>query len=180
MRRCRAMTRRARLIPTAINVDRHPEAAADPPSLAMRATAGLSPPKRGARRRKAALEGYCSSANRNRLCRFRKCLVPKSATADLGCRRPSRLAPLAPQGDGYESSEIAAGMRHSAPQKNCQATSSGLASRQLVAVTAAETADAAADGSAIRRARPCGGRSIAPFPNHTVTLRRSRDPRPGF
>ena len=30
-------------------------------------------------------------------------------------------------------------------------------------VTAAETGDAAADGSAIRRVRPCGERSIAPF-----------------
>src|SRR6516162_1549674 len=47
-------------------------------------------------------------------------------------------------------------------------------------VIAAETGDAAADGSALRRVRPCGGRSIAPFPNRRVILLPSRDPRPGF
>src|SRR5262252_6715018 len=47
-------------------------------------------------------------------------------------------------------------------------------------VTAAETDDAAADGSAIRRVRPCGERSIAPFPNRRVIPLPSLDPRPGF
>src|SRR5262249_29971066 len=45
---------------------------------------------------------------------------------------------------------------------------------------AAETGDAVADGSAIRRVRPCGERSIAPFPNRRVILLPSHDPRPAF
>src|SRR6516162_4474247 len=47
-------------------------------------------------------------------------------------------------------------------------------------VIAVETGDAAADGSATLRVRPCGERSIAPFPNRRVILLPSRDPRPGF
>src|SRR6516164_168823 len=47
-------------------------------------------------------------------------------------------------------------------------------------VTAAETGDAAADGSAIRRVRTCGERSIAPFPNRRGILLPSHDPQPGF
>src|SRR6516165_11660615 len=47
-------------------------------------------------------------------------------------------------------------------------------------VTAAEIADAGVDGSAVRRVHPCGGRSVAPFPNRREILLPSRDPLPGF
>src|SRR5215469_14973588 len=45
-------------------------------------------------------------------------------------------------------------------------------------VTAAEIADAGVDGSAVRRVHPCGGRSVAPFPNRREILLPSRDPLP--